>query len=536
MAPPSRPGTPRKRDRVKKWLKNHFTRSATPSPTLSPTNSQSNFAKSRTDDGITRQTASKPREGDASTEIELPESNPDSEVQLPQKNPSTEIEHREGDLSTREDLPSAARILYEGVKATLRTIEKVSDVFPPLKSTAAALAVICDTIDRYRENPKEFEKLLQRVELVANAMKSCPPRLSLSLETRFERLAGDLNGIKVKVEAKLAKDRWRLERVMLSEQDKQDISDITEQVTRIVQEAMFEVTLKNGSWTLQIIGEIDWMKGQLITIEDKIDANTGTMEHIRNSIELQRLLEKLGDVKGAEFSNRAQGAGCIPGSRLALLDLLLGWARDPTSSHLFWLSGLAGTGKTAVSKTLCSYLSDLGLLGASFFCTLKAADRRDVSLIIPTLARILAETHPGFCRALQAVLEKGGRSCKNPTEMDLSAQYAKLILEPAKEAFTKGECVVFCVDALDECSSHDTIKEFISAILSQAPTSPIKFFLTSRPEHAVRQSFESSTGHGSLRLHEIEKDIVRADVYHYLETQFKSVKILRDHYRTTTGN
>ncbi|KAF6750300.1 hypothetical protein DFP72DRAFT_512129 [Ephemerocybe angulata] len=201
MAPPSRPGTPRKRDRVKKWLKDHFTRSATPSPILSPTNSQSNVAKSRTDDGITRQTASKPLEGDASTEIELPEA--DSEVQLPQKNPSTEIEHREGDLSTKEDLPSAARMLYEGVKTTLRTIEKVSDVFPPLKSTAAALVVICDTIDRYRENPKEFEKLLQRVELVANAMKSCPPRLSLSLETRFERLAGDLNGIKMKVEAKL---------------------------------------------------------------------------------------------------------------------------------------------------------------------------------------------------------------------------------------------------------------------------------------------------------------------------------------------
>ncbi|KAF6749767.1 hypothetical protein DFP72DRAFT_536687 [Ephemerocybe angulata] len=245
-------------------------------------------------------------------------------------------------------------------------------------------------------------------------MKSCPPALSQSLESRFERLSRDLDGIKVRVEAKLAKGRRKVERVMLSEQDKQEISDITGQVMGTIQEAMFEVTLKNGSWTLQIIDEIDWMSGQLITIEDKIDANADTMKHIRNSLELQRLLEKLGDVKGAEFSNRSQGAGCIPGSRMALLEQLLAWVRDLTSSHLFWLSGLAGTGKTTVSKTFCKLLDDLGLLGASFFCTLKAADRKDVSLIIPTLARIMAETHPGFCRALQGVLELGWLAEKYP--------------------------------------------------------------------------------------------------------------------------
>ena len=37
--------------------------------------------------------------------------------------------------------------VYEGVKTTLRRIVDVSDVFPPLKSTAAGLLVICDTID-----------------------------------------------------------------------------------------------------------------------------------------------------------------------------------------------------------------------------------------------------------------------------------------------------------------------------------------------------------------------------------------------------
>ena len=37
--------------------------------------------------------------------------------------------------------------IYEGVKTTLRKVVEVSDVFPPLKSVAAGLLVICDTVD-----------------------------------------------------------------------------------------------------------------------------------------------------------------------------------------------------------------------------------------------------------------------------------------------------------------------------------------------------------------------------------------------------
>jgi hypothetical protein len=43
--------------------------------------------------------------------------------------------------------PSLASRIYEGVKTTLRKVVNVSDVLPPLKSTAAGLLVICDTID-----------------------------------------------------------------------------------------------------------------------------------------------------------------------------------------------------------------------------------------------------------------------------------------------------------------------------------------------------------------------------------------------------
>ncbi|KAF6759974.1 hypothetical protein DFP72DRAFT_1099271 [Ephemerocybe angulata] len=131
--------------------------------------------------------------------------------------------------------------VYEGVKSTLRAV-----------------------VARYIENPKEFEKLLLRVDLLAKTIKSCPSSaLFKSLESRFEKMSKDLEIIKRKVEEKMPKDRWRISRVFLSEQDTRELSELTSQIAHLIEETMFEVTIKNGSWTLQIVSEIDWMQGQL---------------------------------------------------------------------------------------------------------------------------------------------------------------------------------------------------------------------------------------------------------------------------------
>ncbi|RXW14217.1 hypothetical protein EST38_g11638 [Candolleomyces aberdarensis] len=66
--------------------------------------------------------------------------------------PATEISLPENDAQDNnaqvERQPAGlASKIYEGVKTTLRKVVEVSDVFPPLKSVAAGLLVICDTID-----------------------------------------------------------------------------------------------------------------------------------------------------------------------------------------------------------------------------------------------------------------------------------------------------------------------------------------------------------------------------------------------------
>ncbi|KAF5330212.1 hypothetical protein D9611_010557 [Ephemerocybe angulata] len=496
MDPPDRHGPPRKRDQVKGWLKKHLTGSTTPSPSLSPAPSQTNLSKDQT----------------------------------PRPFPGTAAKAGAGvNVSLMCESPSTGHNFYEGVKTTLRAIERAADVFTPLKSTAAALLVICDTIDAYGKNREEFERLLKRVDVISSIMASWPKDAPQGAEDRFSGLSRTLVDMQKLLANKIDENRSKLDRAMLTTQDGQEVLKITREIELAMEIALFEATATNERRTLQIVDNIGWMKDRFCIIED----TAGAQRNIEAAVEFlwkTELLNKLGNVNIGEYNNPKRGSECVPGTRLLLLAMLLAWAEDQLSPHLFWLNGLAGTGKTAVAMTLCSKLKERGLLGATHFCTVKESELRNVYLIIPTLAKILAQEHPKFGAALQQILADDG-ACRNPTNMRLKDQYAKLILQPAEQAFRPDEVVVLCVDALDECDDKDAIEDFIAAILSQTPTTSIKFFLTSRPERALRQPFKMSTQHKSLRLHEIDAKDVHADITLFLDNCFKRNTEIYEQYQ-----
>ncbi|KAJ7651039.1 hypothetical protein FB45DRAFT_820502, partial [Roridomyces roridus] len=69
---------------------------------------------------------------------------------------------------------------------------------------------------------------------------------------------------------------------------------------------------------------------------------------------------------GAAVSPRR---ACTPGTRKELLEKLENWALDksPNTSPIFWLSGMAGTGKSTVAYTICKLFQGHKQFGASFF-------------------------------------------------------------------------------------------------------------------------------------------------------------------------
>ncbi|KAH7338414.1 hypothetical protein B0J17DRAFT_525657, partial [Rhizoctonia solani] len=139
---------------------------------------------------------------------------------------------------------------------------------------------------------------------------------------------------------------------------------------------------------------------------------------------------------------------CASGTRVAQIDSLLQWARDPNGGRTCWMNGMAGTGKTTIAYSVCHKLSVSFELAASFFCSRVIPECRQVKKIIPTIAYQLARFSIPFRCALDKVLELD----PDIHTRELKTQYRKLLVEPIQESqvsLPTGFIVV--IDALDEC-------------------------------------------------------------------------------------
>ena len=97
--------------------------------------------------------------------------------------------------------------------------------------------------------------------------------------------------------------------------------------------------------------------------------------------------------------------GCLRGTRRDILLQLELWLEDTQDHRVFWLNGLAGTGKSTIAQTFAERMFADGKLGASFFCSRDFADRSNLQAIFPTLAFQLAYQYQFFRKELLQVLK-----------------------------------------------------------------------------------------------------------------------------------
>ena len=152
------------------------------------------------------------------------------------------------------------------------------------------------------------------------------------------------------------------------------------------------------------------------------------------------------------------------------------WIKDFNKSPIFWLNGLARTGKSTIAQTVSEWAFADGLLGASFFCSRNFKDRSDLHLIFPTLAFQLAHKYPIFRSILIPLLQ----SNPDVVHARLYSQMEELIVEPLRSA---GVSTVIVIDALDECKDDEpssAILLVLGQLVGRIPR--VKFFITSRPD------------------------------------------------------
>jgi hypothetical protein len=176
---------------------------------------------------------------------------------------------------------------------------------------------------------------------------------------------------------------------------------------------------------------------------------------------------------------------------------LADWANDGAEGlTTFWLSGMAGTGKTAIASTFASNMADEAVLGASFFIDRQRAERRDLSRIIQTLAYDLGKHSHAHLREMSTVL------LDDPTFERLSFQkQARLLIEKPFN-IVRPETLVVVIDALDECDASDRAS-LLGTLITSFANHPIKLFVTSRNEVDIANAFRN-VDHRSIKLQEID--------------------------------
>lgn len=238
-------------------------------------------------------------------------------------------------------------------------------------------------------------------------------------------------------------------------------------------------------------------------------------------------MAKLRTVNGASYDayNDAESSTCLPNTRVEILQQIQEWGASTDEECIFWLNGMAGTGKSTISRTVAQTFAKKKMLGASFFFKRGEGDRGHAGLFIPTIAAQLVQKMPDLAEPVyQQMYYEPAVSDKS-----INIQFETLIQRPFQELPQRADppILVVVVDALDECDRLDHVK-LITHLLSQAKTLQsvrLKFFMTSRPELPITLGFQTlDTKYKEFILHEVPEPIIKNDIDLFLEIQLSKIK------------
>ncbi|TFK96305.1 hypothetical protein BDV98DRAFT_608404 [Pterulicium gracile] len=436
------------------------------------------------------------------------------------------IEPRENDGGTGTNTevddsqdPGGSAPLSNKIRSTLDAIVLLARRAKPLvEGTVAAvpfsavlvIADVYEAIEKMKGTATEtHSRLISRLEVLRGALEKTENAES---RRRIVEFVQDLDSVGIRLKAALGTATWR--KVLQTPELQTLLEDLDSQMCDKTELFQLDILLANERDT------------------------TAVLESLTN-IRLKEWL--LAPAATYNIDNKRYDApprnACSPGTRKAVLAQIQAWAEDASAPPIFWLSGMAGTGKSTIAYSTCGDfdINDSrdpaivgAFLGASFFCSRQAPDLRNTGNIIPTISYQLARRCSSFAASL--------RSCDDDVvRQTANMQIRELLINPWKRSVRSRDArlpsALVVIDALDELDSDDG-EAFLSCLVTAAMDATqdalagLKILITSRPHPKIAKLVSDLSRKTILRLEDINKQDTDADIRTFLDKEFRTVKTL----------
>ncbi|CAE7123852.1 unnamed protein product [Rhizoctonia solani] len=428
---------------------------------------------------------------------------PPAELQpvIPASGPSTQASAPDSGVDEGTKL-KPEKVAWGRLRISLQSLETGVEVFPPLKSAVGAFIGCLDIIQGVAQNRIDYEQLAEELQSMTDMVKQYAGELEL------EPSNGSIANIAQQVPCSPSYPG-------------------TDLLCRSIQRQVADIERKQdpgaGRWLLGMARDNEdvircYRQVEKIFRQLQTDLSMRTKKDMKTILE-GTLLQRIAPVNDARYnssySDTIRRRACTAQTREAIQEGLRNWTVNPDAEKIYWMNGMAGTGKTTIAYSYCQWLESTHRLGASFFCSRISSTCRSLSQIVPTVAYQLAHFSPAFRSRVCGVLNDDPAA----GQLNVVQQFEKLVYKPiihTKEAIP--EDVVIVIDALDECDDNYSIRLLLDVLLRFAEQLPLKFFVASRPEPAIRDRMMSQRGSSRfiVYLHDIEQSIVEKDIKKYL--------------------
>ncbi|CEL54400.1 hypothetical protein RSOLAG1IB_11646 [Rhizoctonia solani AG-1 IB] len=349
---------------------------------------------------------------------------------------------------------------WNKLATSLRALEAVTDLFPPLKAAVGSFIGCLDMVQSAALNRKDYEQLADKLTTMANSINQYGQELDS--ETSNGSIANIARCIEDQVAWIKHKDeRGAMSRIRDATEDRDNVIRCYRQIGVLFRRLQCNVTMRTRSDVKKQL-EITLLRG-ISPVDDAM--------------------------YNSSYSTAIRRHGCTAETRKSTQKTLQTWATDPNGAKIYWMNGMAGTGKTTIAYSFCQWLENNHRLGASFFCSRISSTCRSLNRIVPTIAYLLALYSPGFWSKLCAALKEN----PNAGVLNVLQQFKKLIHQPmsspvknlkpgetlpaskseeismnlkTKDVIPDG--VVIVIDALDECDDGYSVRLLLDVLFKFA--------------------------------------------------------------------